>query len=201
MHIAVISAHGEFKRDDNVAGIYCGRQFTTGGELDIISPLIIFSSCEVSPKAVGSPGIIDELFHHGAVAIAGTLTPIQSLRNAFFLERLFAMLAHFSAGDVRMDFLEVWTMTLDICSAFDVVFSDARARKALSDRSVAATDLTQQFQNIVTTSMTREVPVYETAARALEQLGFQVPSPDFRQFVMPETLAYTLYGWPENILV
>jgi hypothetical protein len=91
--VLVISAHGAFRREANVAGIMIGEQICLGPELGEVPPVVILSACHVAPRGLGPVSIADLLLRQGALAVLGTQVPVDVRRNALLMARLFLYLA------------------------------------------------------------------------------------------------------------
>src|SRR5439155_18390699 len=97
--IAVISAHGFYDRRMNRTGIAVGsREVVVEEELESVPPLVCLAACQVAPRGTGSVNIADLLFRQGALAVLGTLVPVNVRRNAHLMVRFFIYVAETLGG-------------------------------------------------------------------------------------------------------
>ncbi|MEJ1193177.1 CHAT domain-containing protein [Pseudarthrobacter sp. CCNWLW207] len=96
--VLVISAHGFSNPAQNVAGIQVGKELSLGIDLGPLPPLVILSACHVAPRGTGAVTIADLLLREGAIAVLGTLVPVNVLHNAVLMQRLFVYMTEVLAG-------------------------------------------------------------------------------------------------------
>lgn len=69
--ILYISAHGWYKKDQNIAGIAIGSDIWMANENLVFPPVVILSACHVSPRGRGAVCISDLIMRNGAIAVLG----------------------------------------------------------------------------------------------------------------------------------
>jgi hypothetical protein len=207
--VLVLSAHGATDPDTGTSGILCGKRVVTGYELERTARVVILSACQVNPMGHGTTSIVAELLNVGALAVAGTMVPICVHRNMLLLERLLKLLADWTAGDKRSNFLEIWWSALYYTSAMDVVLSDP----GLTDWILASESTCHEVMQPVfdrMTSAVKSTSAYDFYEQAFQQIadadsrrpeGSILTGRQWRDFVLPESLMYMIFGWPENIIV
>ncbi|CAM3313346.1 CHAT domain protein [Arthrobacter ulcerisalmonis] len=107
--VLVISAHGFYNPAQNVAGIQVGKGFSFGVDLGPLPPLVILSACHVAPRGTGAVTITDLLLREGAIAVLGTLVPVNVVHNAVLMQRFFVYMIEVLAGRAdHKSVREVW---------------------------------------------------------------------------------------------
>lgn len=207
--VLVLSAHGASDPETGASGIICGDRVVTGYEFERAAPVVILSACHVNPMGHGTMSIVAELLNLGALAVVGTMVPICVYRNTLLLERLLTRLAEWTAGDQRSNFLEVWWSALYYTSAMDVVLSDPGLTDwILGSESTYHEVMPPVFDRM--TSAVKSTSDYDFYGQAFQRIseadsrrpeGSILGGRQWRDFVLPESLMYMLFGWPENIIV
>lgn len=209
--VLILSAHGATDPDTGASGIVCGGRVVTGYEFDGAAPVVILSACQVNPMGHGTMSIVAELLNMGALAVAGTMVPICVHRNTLLLERLLTILSQWTAGDKRSNFLEVWWAALYYTSAMDIVLSDAGLTEwILGSESEFHEVMRPIFDSLASAVLsTGPYDFYEQAFQRISDADRRRQGPEgpllrgrtWRDFVLPESLMYMIFGWPENIIV
>ena len=107
--ILYISAHGWYKKDQNIAGIAIGSDIWMANENLVFPPVVILSACHVSPRGRGAVCISDLIMRNGAIAVLGTSIPVDVIRNDILMVRLFTyMVEIFEKRRESQDLSQLW---------------------------------------------------------------------------------------------
>ena len=107
--ILYISAHGWYKKDQNIAGIAIGSDIWMANENLVFPPVVILSACHVSPRGRGTVCISDLIMRNGAIAVLGTSIPVDVIRNDILMVRLFTyMVEIFEKRRESQDLSQLW---------------------------------------------------------------------------------------------
>jgi hypothetical protein len=204
--ILVISAHGTFRREANLAGLLIGTEFCLGPELGEVPPVVILSACHVAPRGLGPVSIADLLLRQGALAVLGTQVPVDVMRNALMMARLFLYLAEtLVRRESFSTLLDAWHFIQMTNPVYDII----RGSKALSDwGQTHVTDgnsVLGEFLDVRSKGQLHRGNVYLDTERVLGQIadgqgvGDKVRNWFRRPGYLPETLFYVMAGKPERI--
>ncbi|WP_142319720.1 CHAT domain-containing protein, partial [Bacillus cereus] len=84
----IISAHGTYN-EAGVSGLVVGGEFWVPEPSLQVPPVVILSACHVATKGKGDYTINDAFLNAGALAILGTLIPVDVIENSALTQRLF----------------------------------------------------------------------------------------------------------------
>jgi hypothetical protein len=207
--ILIISAHGSYQRDSNIAGICIGKEVWMANDNDYrVPPVVLFSACHVSPRGAGVVSVTDLLMRNGAVAILGTFIPVNVRRNSLLMLRLFIYIMEARAGSNMLKTLaEAWSFVVASNAVNEIINSSSTlmdwATKVRADGSYPL----KEFQLLESVGKLRYTHVYEDTINILKEMlardGLEkhfdaiVRSNDF----FPESLFYQLIGFPENVFL
>ena len=109
--ILIISAHGKYVYENNMAGLMIGEEFWMGNDDDLhLPPIVINSACHTSPRGFGCVSVADLFLRLDAKAVLSSFIPISASRNSILLSRFFSYLFDSINGDVQFNtLLECWT--------------------------------------------------------------------------------------------
>lgn len=94
-----ISAHGDYDRKINMAGLMIGHEFWMGDDNDYrVPPVVILSACHVSPRGSGTVNVADMFIRAGAEAVLGTFIPVDAQRNSILINRLYTYINEAQKG-------------------------------------------------------------------------------------------------------
>lgn len=107
--ILVISAHGFFEPDRNLAGLVIGDEHSIRIDLGPMPPLVILSACHSAPRGGSVVAVTDLLLRAGATAVVSTLVPVDVRHNSTFMTRFLVYLSEAVAGATsHVNVLSVW---------------------------------------------------------------------------------------------
>ena len=201
--VLILSAHGVVSEERNVAGIICGDDILYGPELPELPPLVILSACSTSPRGRGLVNIGDECLRQGAKAVVSTFAPVDVNRNAKLLSRFIANMSASIENEDDADYrtvMDAWYQTVATNTVNDVMDSYPR-------QSINKPDIVYEFMTTASRGRLRQGHVIDDTIEVLcEQLGSIGEESPFRAWLqsqgfLPETLLYTISGWPERIIL
>lgn len=96
--VLILSAHGDYDTASGQAGIRIGTERWLGFDLASEPHLVILSACSAMPRGRAAINIGDVLLYRGVLAVLGPLIPVDFVRNADLLSRLFQYVHHSIEG-------------------------------------------------------------------------------------------------------
>lgn len=208
--VLIISAHGVYDPGRSAAGLKFSTGVSLGLEFERVPPLVILSACHSSPRGVAAVNIGDMLLRHGALAVLGTLIPVDVRRNATLMARLFANIKAAIEGVMPFrTFEDVWTFVV-ASNAFNEIMSTTTGLNAAMGAGSHAGFKGSFFEEF----MMRRSPgrltrghVYKNTEEVLLEIaserGFAHqlrPVIESRSY-FPESLFYTMIGRPDRIVL
>ena len=208
-NILVVSAHGIYDEAHNVAMVEVGsdRVLDLPGQLP---PVVVFSACSAWPRGVGAVSVADLALRRGAMAVVGTLFPVDLVHNALTMTRMFVSLAAAQRGaEPLFTFADVVFKTLASNPVVDLFLGSHRMRKwgfgegpggrpplveFMLERSSGRLRMGHVFADT-------EKVVQETADACGVARGASVRQFLETQSYVPESLYYAMIGWPERIIL
>jgi hypothetical protein len=202
--IMILRGHGQHDAVRNISGIIIGGQLCLGLELIHLPRLVILSACDVMPRGTGALNIADIMLLRGAVAVLGTLIPVDVQRNASLMFRLFAVMVEAINGQLELRTLEeAWRGVHSSNVAADILYASPRLLQwgFLDWHRIA-----EQYIQWENEGRIRNQHLYrDTEAlladcakqRGLEKLLDKVLCDSY----FPETLFYMFTGRPDRIIL
>lgn len=206
--ILVISAHGTYDDETNSAGLVIGNQKWMADDLHVPAPpVVLLSACRVMPRGFGSASVGDMFLKAGAVAVLGTLIPVNVMRSSVLIVRLFTDILEVRNGWSPFRTLdEIWTHIVASNAVHEIVVSSERLEKWANTEKGGCSPL-MKFKSLCTSERLRRTHVYDDTEKLLRELARQdgekqehlldsvIRSPGY----FPESIFYQLIGRPENI--
>lgn len=207
--ILVISAHGKYSPDSNFAGLCVGNDVWLGDEDDLqVPPLVILSACHVAPRGVNAVTVSDLLLRAGAMAVLGTLIPVDVTRNAILTSRLFTYLAEALAGGKNFRSLdEAWQWVTASNAVHEVIAATSALSEWAHRRSPGRLSPIEDFKLHRSVGRLRPGHIYTDTVTVLRELASESGMGQYFDSVMssqgffPESCFYVMLGTPENILL
>jgi len=205
--VLVLSAHGSYIKQLNLATLVIGDQPRLGPELGPMPPLVILSACHTAPRARGAVNVADLLLANGAVAVLGTLVPIDVRRNTILMGRLFTLMMETIKGQAPYrSFDQLWHYVATSNAVAEVLTATPNLTRWATEGEFEQTALTE-FMMRRSQGRLRPTHIYEDTEAVLveiaEERGFgaHLRSTLRSQRYVPESLLYTLIGRPDHIVV
>src|SRR6185295_851250 len=205
--ILVLSAHGHYDKEHNVATLVIGDEPRLGLELGPLPPFVILSACTTAPRGRGAVTVGDLLLANGAMAVLGTLVPIDVRRNALLMARFFTYVMETIKGtEDHRAIDEIWHRVATSNAVNEILLASNRLHAWATGGPREQSVLTE-FMMRRATGRLRRAHVYEDTERVLGEiaeergLGGQFRSTMRSQGYVPESLLYTMMGRPDRIVV
>ena len=203
----ILSAHGHYDTERNIAGIIVGTEFTIGDDLGNMPPLVLLSACHVSPRGTGAVNIADQLLREGATAVLGTLVPVDVRHNGILVNRFLTYLEAAQDNTVgHRTIADIWHHTATTNALNDIVFSNPGISEwaASFHKGQLVTELFTLERSV---GRLRKNHVYEDTVTILREIAEETG--DLTRFnswidstgYIPESLFYCMIGWPEQIVL
>ncbi|MFE8604947.1 CHAT domain-containing protein [Archangium violaceum] len=203
----IISAHGVYDPGRSAAGLKFSTGMSVGLELGKVPPLVILSACHSSPRGVAAVNIGDLLLRQGALAVLGTLVPIDVRKNALLMVRLFTYVAESIKGVEKYRTIEdVWCHVVASNAFNEIMDATERLRDVLTSGTYEDSVLVE-FMMRRSRGRLRRSHVYEDTEAVLLEIarerGFErilAPVIESKSY-FPESLFYTMIGRPDRIVI
>jgi hypothetical protein len=205
-HVLVLSAHGIFDTNTNLAGIRVGEEACLGPELGDVPPVVLLSACSVAPRGIGSVNIADMLLRQGAFAVLGAQIPVNVGHNATLMVRfLIYMLESLMGNEPHMTLLDVWHRARTSNAIIDILGGNAPLNNWGYTPDPTGATVLQRFMNSTSKDRLRVGHIYADSEEVLGEIadaqgmGAQVRSWLRRPGYVPESLFYAFIGRPERV--
>jgi hypothetical protein len=205
----LISAHGAYDKNNNMAGLCIGKDIWMADDNDIkMPPIVMLSACHVNPRGAGVVSVTDLFLRTGAMAVLGTLIPIDVRRNAILMNRLFTYIIETQEGKNRLKTLdEVWRFVVASNAVNEILFSS----KSLISWSVKVKKSgmfpLKQFMLERSVGRIRSNHIYEDTVTVMRELAIEDGFGEHFDAVIkgqgyfPESVFYQFLGCPENVFI
>jgi hypothetical protein len=206
--VLILSAHGI--SSGRAVGLRIGRDdvFDLAHRLPSV---VIFSACEVWPRGSGVVSIADLALRWGAMAILGTLFPINAQHNAFVVRRIFLyMTESILRREPLLTLADAVTRALTTNAVIDVLQGSARMEKwGFSPGPSGQLPPQIEFMASRARGRLRTGHIYADTERVLTEIA-EEHGPAQADYVResfrntgytPESLFYVMIGWPEKVVL
>jgi CHAT domain len=201
----VISAHGFFDRESNMAGLVIGTELSLGTDIGTMPPVVILSACHVAPRGTSAVSVTDLLLRQDAIAVLGTQVPVDVIHNSVFMGRFFLYISETLAKhETHTNLLEVWHRTQTGNAVNDIANGSDSLRSWMMERFVATgRPVVQEF--MISRSTGRLRNIYADTEQILGEIADEMgDGPKVRNWFrrpgyVPESLFYVFAGKPERI--
>ncbi|HAU65891.1 MAG: hypothetical protein A2017_17500 [Lentisphaerae bacterium GWF2_44_16] len=206
-NVLIISAHGHYDLVRKISGIIVGNEFWNANENDFRVPkVVILSSCHVSPRGVGAINISDLFIRTGAQSVIGTLIPINTYKNAIFMQRLLVYMIESFSIDKPKSLDEIWMHVVSSNAILEIVHSSKKLVKWAFSRNSDSVSPIEKFMLGESKIDLRAKHIYQDSVNRLidiakgDGMDHYVKAVIDSQGFFPESIFYILYGKPELIL-
>ena len=206
--ILVVSAHGSYNPDNNVASLIIGKEHWLATDNDIrVPPLVLLSACHVMPRGHGAVTVGDVFLRAGALAVLGTFIPVDVIRNAKLLLRFFINFFQVRDGWSHMRTLdEVWCHTVGSHAIHEILDSSEKLSKWAITKMSDGTFPEKEFKRLAANEV-RRIHVYDDTEKLLRNIAERYGMRKYFESLVqgknyfPESVFYQFIGAPENIFV
>ena len=209
--ILLISAHGNYKIDSNMAGLCIGNELWMADDDDLfVPPVVLLSACHVMPRGRGVVTVGDLFLRAGAMTVLGTFIPVNVYRNAVLIVRLFTEIVEVRKGWSNMRTLdEIWSHIVCTNPIHEIISSmnggvsklERWANTRREDGSLPQED----FKMKDSVGRLRCTHAYEDTVNILREIAYRDGIGEYYDAYIestgffPESVFYQLIGTPENI--
>ncbi len=207
--ILLISAHGVYEKESNIAGLSIGKDIWLGVDNDLkMPPLVMLSACHVSPRGSGSVNVADLLLRAGAKAVLGTFIPVDVRRNALLITRFFSYIHEALSGNkTYYSVLDAWTGVVASNAVNEIIYSSRRLQRWAFTRNRKGIAPIRDFMINKSAGRLHGTKIYEETIQILREMTTEDGLGEYFESVLksqgffPESLFYQMIGFPENILL
>lgn len=204
--VLVLSAHGVYDANVNVAGLAIGdHHHSTGDDLGPMPPLVILSACHSGPRGAGPVAVADLLVRAGARAVLSTLVPVGVHHNSVFMTRLLANMSEAIAGTIpQTTFMDVWRRVQTNNVITDIVYGNEKLMDWAASTATGTPPL-EEFMGRRSAGRLRSTHLYEDAEAILleiaDERGQKARVQGWLRTTgyVPESMMYTIVGDPSSI--
>lgn len=209
--ILIISAHGNYQSESNVAGIIIGNEIFMADDNDIsVPPVVLLNACHVMPRGKGVVTVGDLFLRAGAKAVLGTFIPVDVRRNSILILRLFANILEVRNGWSPMTTLDqIWQHTVCTNAIHEIISSSSRIEEWANSRKSNCLSPLEDFKLKYSKNNLRKTHIYEDSEKIMKKLAYK-DNKDIGEYFenyiksnsyFPESVFYQFIGFPENIFI
>ena len=208
--ILIISAHGFYDTTkSNMSGLIIGEDQWLGVDNDIkLPPIVILSACNTSPRGRGAFVVGDMMLRAGAIAILTTLIPVNVMRNAILLVRLFTYIKEAQKKFSNLNTLDqVWQHVIATNALHEIIAGSKNIEKWANTKDKKGKTPQERFKMECSVGKLDFKNIYNNTEKILIQMakedgiGEKMENYFKSQGYFPESIFYQWIGSPENIYV
>lgn len=209
--ILVVSAHGTYDDQNNRTALVIGNQMWADDDLNIsVPPLVLLSACRVMPRGFGTATVGDMFLRKGALAVLGTLVPVNAMKSSLLYVRLFTDIFSVRNGWSPFRTLdEIWSHIVASNAVHEILSASDKLEHWANTPNGAYSPLVK-FKACCSAKHLRRTHIYDDTAEFLGELARQdaddgdkwsslLDSVYRSTGCFPESAFYQLIGMPENI--
>ncbi|MEK3923472.1 hypothetical protein [Paenibacillus sp. FSL K6-2393] len=205
----IISAHGNYDTKSNMAGLCIGDDVWMASENDFtVPPIVLLSSCHVSPRGAGAVSVADLFLRNGAMAVLGTFIPVNVHRNGLLMVRLFLYIAETQIGIYKFKTLdEIWSHIISSNAINEIIESNPSLKRWAMPRNLREEFPLKEFEQVRSVGKLRYPHIYKDTLKVLsemlkgERLENHLNEIKSLDNYFPESVFYQFIGYPENVLI
>lgn len=204
-----VSAHGNYDRKRNLAGLMVGDEFWMGNDNDFrVPPVVILSACHVSPRGSGTVNVADMFIRLGAEAVLGTFVPVDAQRNMILISRLYTYINEAQKGCKMYKTLsELWSGVVATNAIHEIAASSQKFYQWIMNKNDNGELRLMDFSmkrcpgRLYGSSMYKDT--IEIVKEMLHEEGRDGKFDDIlsQDNYFPESFFYQWIGFPENIFL
>lgn len=211
--ILMVSSHGTYSIDNNMAGLAIGNEIWMADDNDIhVPPVVLLSACHVMPRGRGVVSVGDLFIRAGAKAVLGTFVPVDVRRNAILIVRLFTDILEVRKGWSHMRTLdEMWCHVVGSNPIHEIIASMSSNFSKLeiwaNTTKEDGTFPQAEFKNKYSVGRLRIIHAYEDTETILREIAYRDGIGEYYDSYIktngyfPESIFYQIIGMPENIFI
>jgi hypothetical protein len=203
--VVILSAHGVYDADANMAGLAIGDEVSLGDDLGPMPPVVILSSCHSGPRGAGPVAVADLLLRAGARAVLSTLVPVGVLHNSTFMTRLLVYMSESIGGsETHTTLLDLWHRVQTNTVIVDILYGNPRLLEWGHSDSKGTPPIVQ-FMSGRSAGRLRPWHLYQDAEAVLLDIAAERGERETVQGwlrapgYVPESMMYTIVGDPSSV--
>ena len=208
--ILLVSAHGNYDIDSNMAGLCIGDEVWMADDDLFVPPVVLLSACHVMPRGRGVVSVGDLFLRAGAKTVLGTFIPVDVYRNAVLIVRLFTEIIEVRKGWSNMRTLdEIWSHIVCTNSIHEIISSMnggvSKLERWVNTRRKDGSLPQEDFKMKDSVGKLRCTHAYEDTVNILKEIAYRDGIGEYYDAYIestgffPESVFYQLIGTPENI--
>jgi hypothetical protein len=202
--ILVISAHGQYEGKDFV-GLSIGNQFWIPNNRLNVPPVIILSACHVAPKGRGAYTVSDAFLDAGALAVLGTLIPVNVRHNALFSQGFFLYIAEVLEGRVSCkNIAEVLPRIISSNAVYEILDTSEKLREWAYEKNGKDKSPIEEYYERLNTSFgdvhAQTISTLKEISKGTEMESYLDSILQSKGYIS-ESFFYIFSGYPENIIL
>lgn len=204
-----ISAHGNYDRNRNLAGLMVGDELWMANDNDFrVPPVVILSACHVSPRGSGTVDVADMFIRLGAEAVLGTFVPVDARRNMILINRLYTYINEAQKGcKIYKTLSELWSGVVATNAIHEIAESSRKFYQWIMNKNDNGELRLMDFSmkrcpgRLYGSSMYKDT--IEIVKEMLHEEGRDGQFDDIlsQDNYFPESFFYQWIGFPENIFL
>ncbi|HCW54753.1 MAG TPA: hypothetical protein DG753_13690 [Clostridium sp.] len=207
--ILIISSHGFYDKKNNCSGLCIGKKHWLADDDDLeVPPIVMLSACHVSPRGFGAVSVADLLLRSGAKTVLGTFVPVNVIKNAILMNRLFVYINEAQKGSKQYrTLLDAWTGVVSTNAINEILSSSPKLKAwAYRKRKNGKIPLVE-FEQEKCKNRLRTDNIYEDTTKVLREMLMEDRMDEYFDSLLsstgyyPESIFYQLIGYPENVFL
>lgn len=203
----IISAHGTYN-DEMVAGIDVAGEYWLPKPTLKVPPVVILSACHVASKGRGNYTINDAFLNAGALAVLGTLIPVDVLENADLTRRFFLYLSETIDGHHDcLDIADVWKRVVNMNIFYSVITQTTRLKEWAISSKKDGKILDERFYQKLNAKPLELGNIHIQCINIIKELAEEDGMERYLELslekngYLAESLFYIFSGFPEKVLL
>ncbi|MGG2028089.1 SEC-C metal-binding domain-containing protein [Gottfriedia sp. S16(2024)] len=203
----IISAHGTYNHE-GVSGLVVGGEFWFPEPTLKVPPVVILSACHVATKGRGNYTINDALLNAGAIAVLGTLIPVNVIENAGLTQRLFLYISETLQGlHDCLDLAEAWKRVINMNISFSILNSTKKLANWSLTKNVENLTPYEKYFEMMRKEGEKPGGIHLQTVDILKEIADEFEMKEYLEIVLErsgyisESIFYIFSGYPEKILI
>lgn len=207
--ILIISAHGAYSKQKNVAGLCIGKELWFGEDNDLkLPPLVMLSSCHTNPRGTGSVNVSDLLLRAGTMAVIGSFIPVDVFKNLLLFSRFVSYVQAALEGDKKIKTVsDAWSWVVASNAVNEILGTNDTLKNWMVHKRKNGRYPIEEFMMSRSKKGLGRRNIYNDTIKILREMlsedgmGEYFDSVLKTQSFFPESLFYQVLGAPENIFL
>ncbi|PFT03207.1 hypothetical protein COK59_28725 [Bacillus thuringiensis] len=203
----IISAHGTYN-EAGVSGLVVGGEFWVPEPSLQVPPVVILSACHVATKGKGDYTINDAFLNAGALAILGTLIPVDVIENSALTQRLFFYISETLQGQHDcLDLADAWKRVMNANISSSILNSTKKLAKWSLTKNEANKIPYEEFFEKLREEGEKPGEIHLQTVSILKEIADKSGMKEYLEIVLErngyisESIFYIFSGYPEKVLI